>query len=283
MNDHEPEFHTRPAGRPERWRAVLADLAAKLRGRETWKKVQDDWDGVKHGRALLTVIAAILVVSSISGTWVVVSHVADAAHKRERDEARTAEMAQAELYTRKIGESDEREMRLREEVAELKRQRDKADSDLAPWKTLANLNHQEAPADKRLDLLLNEVRELKAQLPPSPRVLTPFQKLTLIPELKRGGSFEVAVSFAALNSEITAYSEQFKAALREAGWRLREAPTRVGAREGRGVRLLFKDRNKLPPGTKELLYALTQTGIKVELNPLQAMKEDELELYIGYR
>jgi len=130
--------------------------------------------------------------------------------------------------------------------------------------------------NEKLDYLINHL--------PQPRHLSPEQRMTLITELKAAGSYTIAVRSARLNSEMDSYADEFKSALKEAGWNVVDPDFLLGESAGHGVQLLFKDSKNPPSGALELQDVLRDIGVNAPaaMNDFTTFKNSDMELYIGY-
>jgi hypothetical protein len=127
------------------------------------------------------------------------------------------------------------------------------------------------------------VKELAARQPPPPdRHLTDTQRARLVSLLTSAGSYPIAVRYAHLNSEVQEYADELKSVFTNAGWKVGDPPVLLGETAGQGVRILFKDKDHLPPGALSLYNALLSVGIQATGNPMPSFSDQQLELYIGY-
>ncbi len=110
---------------------------------------------VREGKAVKSGLVAVIILCGLSAlsTYEFMSSKLDGEISALRNE-----------HNRDIGELGVKVHGLERDLDDAKRERDKAQSDLAPWIVLANQSKKDSPQDQRLDILLQQVQSFVKNL-----------------------------------------------------------------------------------------------------------------------
>lgn len=146
----------------------------------------------------------------------------------------------------------------KEEIAELKRDRDTKANQLAPFLAAANRNFSQAPEDQRLELLLRRLNEAAINLETTAsklgkdRAFEDAQADALIKSLKKFTNWAAVIESSDGDGEARNLASQYFKIFHEAGWKIGGFGTKVG---GPNIKGIFVKLGSVPE--PELQRALT--------------------------
>ncbi len=170
--------------------------------------LKSEFVSFRGARFLFIVIG---LVGGLAG-YLIRGHIAAA----QIEEAKHDNDATIQDQRKQIGE-------IKDKLAETRRERDKAELQLAPWIELANTQFTNTPTNKRLEELLNRVQanvealnDISSRLPKS-RLITLAASEEIIAQLRNIPPMKVAVQTIANDSEAGRVSEQIEEVFRKGG------------------------------------------------------------------
>jgi len=168
----------------------------------------------------------------------------------------------------------------------LTRERDKLETQLAPFLAAANRSFPEAPADQRLDLLLEKMDQLIKAVQDAARKISPDRVLTqdtmrrVTTSLRSAPRLNVDILCLSGDAESFSLATQICEAFKEAGWQLEGATQAIFDQPVKGLLIQF---GKRPPKQIQQAIAAIFDGLgyasMAEVN--HELPEDLLKTTVG--
>lgn len=150
------------------------------------------------------------------------------------------------------GQLNDRIVKLESELTETKRDRDARAAQLAPFLAIANQRFENAPPDKRLDLLLDRIEKLTTTVQDSMAKLQSRRSLSaeaiarIVGKLNSSPHLDVEVGGMLGDMESLGLANQIKSAFEQSGFKVRKLAQYLPQSEPiYGVSIYFKEKPKL--------------------------------------
>jgi len=175
---------------------------------------------------------------------------------------------------------------LKETLDDTKRDRDAKATQLAPFLATADLRFPDAPPDKRLELLLQRMEQVVANVQDAARKISPERAIdpqirrVLVGNLKTTSPLSVVIDCTIGDQEAFSLASQIKGLLEEIGWKVDGISQSIYSKPVKGLVLIF---GKTP--SPELQSALAPLfdglGYPREASLDEKLGENGLKIIVG--